>query len=46
MKLWLLAVLAGIVLFAGCDRRDRTEVLQQEKLLLDLTKTQSDQLRS
>ena len=44
MKPWLFAVLAGVLLFVGCGTRDRTEGLQQEKLLLDLIKTQSDQL--
>ena len=44
MKSWLLAALVGVLVFAGCGIRDRTEGLQQEKLLLDLMKTQSDQL--
>ena len=44
MKLWLFAVLAGALLFVGCGTRDRTEGFQQEKLLLDLIKIQSDQL--
>ena len=44
MKSWLLAALVGVLVFAGCGMRDRTEGLQQEKLLLDLIKTQSDQL--
>ena len=44
MKPWLLAALVGVLVFAGCGVRDRTEGLPQEKLLLDLMKPQSDQL--
>ncbi len=44
MKAWLIAGLAGLLVIAGCSRYETTADLQQEKLLLDLMKTQNDQL--